>query len=85
MRRSTAGNLYWSGEVFFTATAIARSLIDWKNDSFTTLVALSALLNADKVLALITASAVQDDLPGDIRRSLGDFVHHNGFGNKGLA
>jgi hypothetical protein len=51
LKRSQAGNLYWEGEVFFTATAIARSLIDWKNDSFTTAVSLSALLKADKVLA----------------------------------
>jgi len=51
VKRSQAGNLYWEGEVFFTATAIARSLIDWKNDSFTTAVALSALLKADKILS----------------------------------
>jgi hypothetical protein len=48
--RSTTGNVYWPGEVFFTATAIARSQVDWKSNAFTTALVLSALLEADKAL-----------------------------------
>ncbi len=45
-KKSKAGNSYWDGEVFFTATAVARSLVVWRSDSFTTgsvLLALSAV------------------------------------------
>jgi hypothetical protein len=41
---SKNGDRYWKGELFFTATAIARSLIAWKSNSFTTAVAAAALL-----------------------------------------
>jgi hypothetical protein len=50
LRRSEAGGLYWPGETFFTATAIARSLVDWRSDSFTTVVALAAIVRAEKAL-----------------------------------
>lgn len=45
------GLYYWEGEVFFTATALARALVDWKSDVFTTTSVLAALLKADRVLA----------------------------------
>lgn len=45
---SEQGDIYWKGEVFFTDTAIARSLINWRSNSFTTAVALTALLEANK-------------------------------------
>lgn len=51
MGRSPRGLYYWQGEVFFTATALARSLVDWKSDAFTTSVVIAALLKADQVLA----------------------------------
>lgn len=38
------GEPYWSGEVFFTATAIARSLVVWRSTAFTTAVVASVLL-----------------------------------------
>lgn len=41
---SKDGYRYWNGELFFTATAIARSLIAWRSTSFTTAVAATALL-----------------------------------------
>lgn len=51
MRRdSRGGGIYWPGETFFTATALARSLVDWRSDSFTTVVALAAILRAEKIL-----------------------------------
>lgn len=50
MRRSDRGDIYWPGEVFFTDTAIARSLIVWRSDAFTTAVAASALLQAQRRL-----------------------------------
>jgi hypothetical protein len=50
MRRSQGGGLYWPGETFFTATAIARSLVDWRSDAFTTVVALAAIVRAEKTL-----------------------------------
>jgi len=51
MARTQSGLHYWQGEVFFTATALARSLVDWKSDVFTTTSVLAALLKADQVLA----------------------------------
>ena len=39
-------------------------------------------MNADRVLSLITSSAVQDDVPADIRRTLGDYMEsRTGTGN----
>lgn len=48
MKRSEGGDLFWPGEVFFTDTAVARSLIVWRSNSFTTAVAVAALLQAQK-------------------------------------
>lgn len=50
MSVSRDGEFYWKGETFFTATAIARSLVDWRSDVFTTSVALGALVRANEVL-----------------------------------
>jgi hypothetical protein len=50
LSRSPAGDLYWQGEVFFTDTAAARSLVNWRSDSFTTAVALSALFKTEQAL-----------------------------------
>lgn len=43
-KKSKQGDRYWQGELFFTATAIARSLIAWKSTSFTTAVAAGVLI-----------------------------------------
>ena len=48
--KSKDGYYYWPGEVFFTATAIARSLVVWKSNSYTTAAATSALLKAHKLM-----------------------------------
>lgn len=37
------GNVFWKAEVFFTATAIARSLIVWRSQAYTTLSVVSVL------------------------------------------
>ncbi len=44
VRRSPEGFFYWPEEVFFTATALVRSLIVWKSNSYTTLIAAEALM-----------------------------------------
>jgi hypothetical protein len=44
LKKSEQGSFYWPGEVLFTATAIARSLVVWKSNSYTTAVAAQALL-----------------------------------------
>lgn len=46
--RTKDGDYYWRGEVFFTDTAIARSLVNWRSHSFTTATALHALLEAHR-------------------------------------
>ncbi|CAN5526322.1 hypothetical protein BH10BDE1_BH10BDE1_15090 [soil metagenome] len=43
-----AGQPYWDGEVFFTATAIARSLVVWRSTAFTTAVVANVLLKMRK-------------------------------------
>jgi len=50
MQTSKQGHLYWQGEVFFTAIAIARSLVVWKSNSYTTAVAMSAVLKVQHLL-----------------------------------
>jgi hypothetical protein len=50
VKRSEAGEFYWPGEVFFTATAVARSLVVWRSDSFTTAAALLAILRVHDLL-----------------------------------
>jgi hypothetical protein len=49
MKRSKQGDYYWKGETFFTATAIARSLVIWKSNSYTTALAANALLKVAKL------------------------------------
>lgn len=43
-----SGRPYWDGEVFFTATAIARSLVVWRSTAFTTAVVANVLLKMRK-------------------------------------
>lgn len=50
MSKSKDGHLYWKGEVFFTAIAIARSLVVWKSDSYTTAVAMAAIVKAQTLM-----------------------------------
>jgi hypothetical protein len=57
MKRARNGGTYWEGETFFTATALARSVIDWKSDGYTTTTALGALLDAKKFLQAGKAQA----------------------------
>ncbi|MGZ3650329.1 MAG: hypothetical protein ACXWSC_04005 [Bdellovibrionota bacterium] len=52
VKRSANGAMYWPGETFFTATAAARSLVDWRSDSFTTAVALGAILRGAEKLTI---------------------------------
>ena len=53
LQRSSDGLLYWPGEIFFTATGVARSLgdVNWRSDTFTTVVSISALLNVQQALS----------------------------------
>lgn len=44
VKKSGDGYYYWKGETFFTATAIARSLVIWKSNSYTTALAANVLL-----------------------------------------
>ncbi len=44
LEKPRRGPWHWKGETFFTATAIARSLVIWKSNSYTTAVAAGALL-----------------------------------------
>ena len=59
IKLSSQGDLYWKGELFFTATAIARGLIAWKSNSFTTAAAAAVLL---KMRALFPDWKAQDYL-----------------------
>jgi hypothetical protein len=63
MQRTKAGLTYWPGETFFTATALARSVIDWKSDSYTTTLALSALLDADRALKMEASGKAENPRP----------------------
>lgn len=45
---SKEGDYYWKGEIFFTDTAIARALVNWRSHSFTTAVVIEALLEAHR-------------------------------------
>lgn len=49
-QETESGDVFWEGQTFFTATAVARSLVDWRSDAFTTAVATSALIKANDVL-----------------------------------
>lgn len=44
MKKAKNGELYYKGEVFFTATALARNLVVWKSDSYTTVLAAAVIL-----------------------------------------
>lgn len=48
LKTSKDGHLYWPGEVFFTATAIARSLVVWRSHSYTTTSGAAVLLKFQK-------------------------------------
>ena len=48
LKRSPEGSYFWPGEVLFTATAIARSLVVWKSHSFTTALGAQALLKMQR-------------------------------------
>lgn len=45
---SKEGHLYFKGETFFTATAIARSLVIWTSDSYTTALAANVFIKLQK-------------------------------------
>lgn len=44
------GRHYWPGEVFFTATALARSLVVWKSTAYTTATVTDVLLGVSKAI-----------------------------------
>jgi len=47
-QRDEAGRLYWSGQVFFAATFIARYPVVWRSTAYTTALAAKALLLAQR-------------------------------------
>ena len=47
-RRDENGNLYWKGQVFFSAVAQARFSVVWRSSSYTTVLAARALQLAEK-------------------------------------
>lgn len=44
MKTDQSGHKYFKGEVFFTATALARTMVVWKSNAYTTVLAASVLL-----------------------------------------
>jgi hypothetical protein len=50
MKTSRSGYSYWAGEVFFTATALARTQVNWKSNAYTTSLALVALAYGERFL-----------------------------------
>lgn len=44
---NSQGHIFWSGQVFFAATFIARYPIVWRSSSYTTALAIKALASAD--------------------------------------
>lgn len=47
-QRDEQGNLYWKGQVFFSAVAQARFSVVWRSNSYTTVLAARALQLAEK-------------------------------------
>lgn len=47
-RRDNEGRLFWSGQVFFAATFIARYPVVWRSTAYTTALATKALLLAER-------------------------------------
>lgn len=47
-QRDSSGRLYWSGQVFYAATFIARYPVVWRSTAYTTALAVKALLLADR-------------------------------------
>jgi hypothetical protein len=47
-RKDSRGNLYWKGEVYFSAVAIARYSIVWRSSPYTTALAIQALQRAER-------------------------------------
>jgi hypothetical protein len=45
---SKGGDYYWKGEIFFTDTAVARALVNWRSHSFTTAIVIQAMLEANR-------------------------------------
>jgi hypothetical protein len=60
IKLSKSGDMHWSGELFFTATAIARGLIAWKSNSYTTATAASVLLKMQKLYPSLRAQDYLD-------------------------
>lgn len=48
--RDAKGNLYWHGQVYFSAIALARHTVLWRSTSYTTALAAQALLRAQNFL-----------------------------------
>lgn len=50
MKVKSTDQVYWKGEVFFSAIAQARNSVLWRSDAYTTALVLSTLVKAEKVL-----------------------------------
>ena len=50
MKVKNSEEVYWKGEVFFSAIAQARNTVLWRSDAYTTALVLSTLIKAEKVL-----------------------------------